>query len=62
MIEAHIVEVMVVVEVRDVVPKNEPLKIKWSSKASEVEDEVIGEIYIWTWKQQERPMLQLSKI
>ena len=42
MIEAHIVEVVVVVEVGDVVPNNEPLKIKCSSKASEVEDEAIG--------------------
>ena len=41
MIEAHIVEV--VVEVGDVIPNNEPLKIKWRSKASEVEDEAIGE-------------------
>ena len=43
MIEAHIVEIVVMVEVGDVIPNNEPLKIKWSSKASEVEDEVIGE-------------------
>ena len=43
MIEARIVEVMVVVEVGDVVPNNEPLKIKWRSKASEVEDEAIEE-------------------
>ena len=43
MIEAHIVEVMVVIEVGAVVPNNKPLKIKWSSKASEVKDEAIGE-------------------
>ena len=43
MIEAHILEVVVVVEVGGVVPNNEPLKIKWSSRASEVEDEAIGE-------------------
>jgi len=43
MIEAYISEVVIVIEVGDVVPNNEPLKIKWSSKASEVEDEVIGE-------------------
>ena len=43
MIVAHIVEVVVVAEAGDVVPNNEPLKIKWSSKASEVEDEAIGE-------------------
>ena len=43
MIEAHIVDVVVVVEVGDVVPINEPLKIKWSSKTSEVEGEAIGE-------------------
>ena len=30
-------------EAGDVVPNNEPLKIKWSSKASEVENEAIGE-------------------
>ena len=42
MIGAHIVEVVVVVEVGDVVPNNEPLKIKWSFKASEVEDGAIG--------------------
>ena len=42
MIEAHIIEVVVVVEVGDMVPNNEPLKIKWSSKAAEVEDEAIG--------------------
>ena len=43
MIETHIVEVVVVAEVGDVVPNNEPLKIKWSSKASEVEDETTEE-------------------
>ena len=43
MIEGHIIEVVVVVEVGDVVPNNEPLKIKWSSKASEIEDEAIRE-------------------
>ena len=42
MIDAHIVEVVLVVEVRDVVPNNEPLKIKWRFKASKVEDEAIG--------------------
>ena len=41
MIEAHILEV--VVAVGDVVPNNEPLRIQWSSKASEVEDEATGE-------------------
>ena len=46
MIETHIL--VVVVEIGDVVPNNEPLKIKWRSKASEVEDEAIGKIYIWT--------------
>ena len=30
-------------EVGDVILNNEPLKIKWISKASEVEDEAIGE-------------------
>ena len=43
MTEAHIVEVVIVVEVRDVVPNNKPLKIKWRSKASKVEDEAIRE-------------------
>ena len=43
MIKAHKVEVVVVAEVRDVVPKNEPLKIKWWPKASEDEEETIGE-------------------
>ena len=41
MIEAYIVEVVVVVEVGDMVLDNEPLKIKWRYKASEVEDEAI---------------------
>ena len=43
MIEAHIVEVMVAVEVGGVVPNNELIKIKWRFQASEVEDETIGE-------------------
>jgi len=43
MIETYIVKIMVVVEVWDIVPNNESLKIKWKSKASEVEDEAIGE-------------------
>ena len=43
MIEAHIVGAVVVEEIGDVVPNNEPFKIKWNSKASEVEDEAIGE-------------------
>ena len=34
---------MVMAEARDVVPNNEPLKIKWRFKASKVEDEAIGE-------------------
>ena len=37
------VVVMVVAEAGDVVPNNEPLKIKWRPKALEVEDETIGE-------------------
>ena len=40
MIEAHIVEVMI--KVGDMVLNNEPLKIKWRSKVSEVKDKVIG--------------------
>ena len=43
MIEAHIVEVVVMVQAGDVVPNNEPFKIKQSSKASEVKNEAIGE-------------------
>ena len=43
MIKAHKVEVVVVVEVGDMVPNNEPLKIKWRPKASEDKDETIGE-------------------
>ena len=43
MIETYIVKIMVMVEVGDIVPNNESLKIKWKSKASEIEDEAIGE-------------------
>ena len=38
-----LIEIVVVVEVGDMVPNSEPLKIKWRSKASEVEDEATGE-------------------
>ena len=43
MIKAHKAEVVVVIEAEDMVPNNEPLKIKWRPKASEDEDETIGE-------------------
>ena len=43
MIETHIVEIVVMVEVGNMIPNNEPLKIMWRSKASEVEDEAIRE-------------------
>ena len=43
MTETHIVKVMVMVKAGEVVPNNEPLKIKRKSKASEVEEEAIKE-------------------
>ena len=62
MIEAHIVEVVVMVEVGDVVPNNESLKIKWSSKALEVKDEAIGEDLHLGGEPIRTSKLQLSKI
>jgi len=43
MIETNIVEVVVTVEVGDMFPNNDPLKIKWRSKALEVENKAIRE-------------------
>jgi len=53
---------MVVVEARDVVPYKEPLKIKWRSKASEVEDEAIGEYSHLDWKQEKLQCYNCQKI
>jgi len=43
MIETNIVEVVVTVEVGDMFSNNDPLKIKWRSKALEVENKAIRE-------------------
>ena len=43
MIKAHKVEVMALVEAGDMIPNNEPLKIKWRPNASDDEDETMGE-------------------
>ena len=43
MIEAHIVKVVVVVEVGDMVPNNKHSKSSGNSKLQEDEDEAIGE-------------------
>ena len=60
MIETHVVEV--VVEAGDMVHNNKTLKIKWRSKASKVEDEVIREYSHLDMGITRTPMLQLSKI
>jgi len=62
MIEAYIVEVVVIVEVWDMVPNNESFKIKWRSKDSEAEDEEIGKDSYLDVKTIRTYMLQLSKI